>query len=61
VSRDVSLSALGVGLVNEVLPLAQGRRIERAALPYMVGSADLAEGLDAVAEQRLARLAEIVQ
>jgi enoyl-CoA hydratase/carnithine racemase len=43
------------------LPLADGLRIERAALPAILGSADYAEGLAAFAERRAPRFTEVLQ
>lgn len=40
------------------LPLADGLRLERAALPAILGSADYAEGLAAFAERRAPRFTE---
>jgi enoyl-CoA hydratase/carnithine racemase len=43
------------------LPLAAALRVERAALPEILGSADYAEGLAAFAERRVPRFTEVVQ
>jgi enoyl-CoA hydratase/carnithine racemase len=43
------------------LPLAAALRVERAALPEILGSADYAEGLAAFAEGRVPRFMEVVQ
>jgi len=43
------------------LPLADGLRLERAALPAILGSSDYAEGLAAFAERRQPNFTEVVQ
>lgn len=43
------------------LPLTDGLRIERAAVPEILGSADYAEGLAAFSERRQPRFSEVVQ
>ena len=47
--------------MKQDVSLAEGLRIERAALPAILGSADYAEGLEAIAARRPPRLTEVVQ